>query len=131
MQNLRLYVHKIGLNRGSAADTPQQGCKSEDELAFDRRLGIVIGGHGCFECPIVLNVLQRDHNSFGGQAMPDSIVPRPPFAVLSLWAGAAQRIAPIGFDLSERSHPLASPPAFWGTKLSCGSAAGGRLESGP
>ena len=38
--------------------------------------------------------------------MPDGVLPRPAFAVFGGRTGASERVAPIGFDLSERGHGL-------------------------
>ena len=38
--------------------------------------------------------------------MPNGVLPRPAFAVFGDQAGASKRVAPIGFDLSNRGHGL-------------------------
>src|SRR6516165_9465555 len=99
---------EIGLNGGSAADAPQQGRQPKHQLALDGWSGIVIRHDGCFERLVIFNIFERDNDGFRRQSMSDCVLPRPPFAIFGFRPGAAQRIAPIGLDLSKRSHPRAS-----------------------
>jgi hypothetical protein len=128
MQELGLNLQKISLNSDGTADTPEQGCKTEHELAFDGCSGVVICNDGCFERLIVLNIFQSDDDSFGRQTMSDCIVPRSPFSIFGFRTRAAERIASIGLDLSKRSHPFPRPSVFCETKLFA-SAAGKRLTA--
>src|SRR6516162_1475500 len=96
MQELGLNLQKISLNSDGTADTPEQGCKTEHELAFDGCSGVVICNDGCFERLIVLNIFQSDDDSFGRQTMSDCIVPRSPFSVFGpVLLSALRRLASI------------------------------------
>src|SRR5262245_61817799 len=121
LQYLGLDLQEIGLNGSSAADAPQEGRKPEHELALDGCSGIVVRDDGCFECLVVFNVFERDNDGLRRQSMSDCVLPRPPFAVFGFRPGAARRIASIGLDLSERSHPRVSLSGF----LETGPAASG------
>src|SRR5262249_28743734 len=101
-----------GLNGGSAADAPQQGRKPEHELALDSCSGIVVRDDGCFECLVVFNIFERGNDGLRRQSMSDCVLPRPPFAIFGFRPSAPQRIASIGLDLSERSHPRVSLLGF-------------------
>jgi len=122
MQDFGLDLEEISLNGGGAAAPPQQGRKSEHELAFHSCSGIVICDDSCFKRSIVSNIFQSDDYSFSCQAVSDRVVPRPSLSIFGFRTGAAERIASIGFDLSKRSHPFARPSVFQETKL-CASAA--------
>jgi hypothetical protein len=122
MQDFGLDLEEISLNGGGAAAPPQQGRKSEHELAFDSCSGIVICDDSCFKRSIVSNIFQSDDYSFSCQAVSDRVVPRPSLSIFGFRTGAAERIASIGFDLSKRSHPFARPSVFQETKP-CASAA--------
>jgi hypothetical protein len=55
---------------------------------------------------VIINILDYVDNRFSGQPVPDRVLPRPAFAVFGCRTGTSERVAPIGFDLSERGHGL-------------------------
>jgi hypothetical protein len=61
----------------------------------------------------VFDIFQSDNDSFGSQSVPDRISSRSLFAILGPRAGAPERIASIGLDLSKRGHWFVTPSAFW------------------
>jgi hypothetical protein len=128
MQDLSLDLQEISLDGGGAADAPQQGCKTQHELAFDGCAGVIICNNGCFKRLVIPYVFQGNDNGFGRQAVSDRIVPRSPLAIVGFRASTEQRIASIGFDLSKRGHALASPPAFREARLSTSLAGEGPAE---
>jgi hypothetical protein len=116
-QDLGLDLKEIGLNGGGTTDAPQQRCKPKHQLALHGSSGVVIRDDGRFECVIVFDVFQSDNDGFGSQSVPNRISPRPPFAILGPRAGASERIASIGLDLSKRGHWFVSPSASWEVRL--------------
>jgi hypothetical protein len=53
------------------------------------------------ETSVIINILDDLDDGFSGQPVPDGVLPRPAFAIFSGRAGTSERVAPIGFDLSE------------------------------
>ena len=101
LQYLGLDLQEIGLNGSSAADAPQQGRKPEHELTLDGCSGIVVRDDGCFECSVVLDILDILNDGFRAQSVPNRVSPRPAFALIRVGTGASDGVAPVGLDLPE------------------------------
>jgi hypothetical protein len=63
-----------------------------------------------------MNILDCVDDGFSGQSMPNGVLPRPTFAIVSGRSGASKGIASVSFDLPKRRHsvlpPFAAPAAF-------------------
>jgi hypothetical protein len=78
----------------------------EHQFALDRDPWVIVSDKGLLETSVIINILDDLDDGFSGQPVPDRVLPRPAFAVFSGRTGTSERVAPIGFDLSERGHGL-------------------------
>src|SRR6516164_9606395 len=88
-----------------APQPPQQARQSEDQLALDGRLCVVVGCHGHFERRIVLGIFQRVDHGLCGEPVTKRILARFSLTLFGHRSGAETRIAAVGLDLPEGGHP--------------------------
>jgi hypothetical protein len=74
-QMFRLDLKQAALNGGRATQPPQQARQPEHELSLDRRLRIIVSGHGKFERCIILGIFQRVDHGFCSQPVTEGILP--------------------------------------------------------
>jgi hypothetical protein len=98
-------LKQTGFDGGGAPQSPQQARQPKDQLSFNGGLRVIVGGHGHLKRRIVLSVFQRRDYGLSRQAVTHGVLARPCLALVGDGTGAQTRIAAVGLNLPERTHP--------------------------
>jgi hypothetical protein len=122
-------LKKVSLNRIRPAQPPQQRCQPKHELATDSRFRVIVGDDCLLKGLVVISVFEGANNSLSRQPMSDRIELSSLLAFVRSWAGATQRIAPIGLEALQRDHGIV-PSGLVISDHDCSPASGDASASG-
>jgi hypothetical protein len=96
------------LDASCSAQPPEDTRQSKYQFPLHCGFGIITGNHRGFEGLVIFCIFEHINDSLGGEAVTHGIAPRTRLALQCRWPGAFECVAPIGFNLLERTPRTSS-----------------------